>query len=179
MNGSITVIAVIVIALLVLKFAKQIFSKIIGVLVIGGLILGYMYKNSMGPFKQNVADISTLQEKYCGPDGDQDICDCILAPAKKDIENRFTVAERDSLEVQKIKAAYVLQKSLSATKESAIGCLALKGATDKYKVFLQDFVPIENKYLDMLGDKARDLGDKLKEEVTTFKNNKEDIDSKY
>lgn len=179
MNGSVTVIAVVIIALLVLKFAKQIFSKVIGVLVIGGLIVGYMYKNSMGPFKQNVADMSTLQAKYCGPDGDQDICDCILTPVKNDIESRFSPVERDSLEVQKIKAAYVLQKSLRATKEKAIGCLALKGATDKYKVFLQYFVPIENKYLDMVGDKARDLGDKLKEEVTNFKENKDNIDSKY
>lgn len=179
MNGSIAVVAVVVIALLVLKFAKQIFSKIIGVLVIGGLILGYMYKNSIGPFKENVADIQTLQDKYCGPNGDRDICDCILTPAKKDIEARFSAAERDSLEVQKIKAAYVLQKSLRATKEKAIGCLALKGETEKYKVFLQDFVPTENKYLDMVGDKARDLGDKLKAEVTSFKDNKENIDSKY
>ncbi len=179
MSGSITVAAVVIIALLVLKFAKQIIAKLFGVLVIGGLILGYMYKNSLGPFKENVADLNTLQSKYCGPDGDQDICDCILVPVKNDIESRFTSEERDSLEVQKIKAAYVLQKSLRATKESALACLALKDATDKYKVFLKDFVPKENKYLDMVGDKARDLGDKLKQEVTNFKDNKDAIDSKY
>jgi hypothetical protein len=179
MDMSITLIAVIVVAIVLLKFAKQIASKLLGVVLIAGVILGYMYKNSVGPFKTNVADMNTLSEKYCGPDGDQDICDCILVPVKNDIESRFNKSERDSLEVQKIKAAYVLQKSLRATKESALACLAIKGKTEKYKVFLQDFVPIENKYLDMVGEKARDLGDKLKEEVSTFKDNKENIDSKY
>ena len=179
MDMSITVIAVIVVAIVILKFAKQIASKLLGVLLIGGVILGYMYKNSVGPFKKNVADMSTLQEKYCGPDGDQDICDCILTPANNDIVSRFSPAERDSLKVKKIKAAYVLQKSLRATKENALSCLAIKGETGKYKEFLQDFVPIENKYLNMVGDKARDIGGKLKDEVRNFKSNKEDIDSKY
>jgi len=179
MNGTVTLIVVVIVALFILKFSKQIFSKIFGVLVIGGLILGYLYKNSIGPFKKNVADVATLEEKYCGPDGDVDICECILEPAKNDINSRFTAAERDSLQVKKIKAAYVLQKSLRATKEQALVCLAAKGATNKYKVFIQDFVPIENKYLDMVGEKARDLGGKLKDEVTNFKKNKENIDSKY
>ena len=38
---------------------------------------------------------------------------------------------------------------------------------------------IRSKCLDVVGDKARDLGDKLKEEVSNFKNNKDDIDDKY
>ena len=179
MNGTLTIVVVAIGALLILKFAKKIFSKIVGVLVIGGAILFFMYKYSMGPFQNNLADMSALQEKYCGPEGDQDICECILTPLKKDIEGRFSAAERDSLQQQKIKAAYVLQKSLRATKETALACLALKGMTDKYSVFIKDLVPIENKYLDVVGDKARDLGDKLKEEVSNFKNNKDDIDDKY
>jgi hypothetical protein len=176
---SITLIAIIAVALLMLKFAKRIFAKLIGVVLLSAVIVGYMYKSSIGPFKKNVADISQLEKKYCQPDGDRDICDCILKPALQDITNRFTTAEIDSLTVQKIKAAYILQKSLQATKEEALICLAEKGGTVKYKVFLQDLIPIENSYLDVIGEKARNLGDKLKEKATSFQDNKEDIDSKY
>lgn len=179
MNGTLTIILVVVAALALLKYGKQLLAKVFGVLVIGGLIIGFMYKNSYGPFKQNIADLEHLQQKYCGPDGDTDICDCILNPAIDDIANRFTKIERDSLKYQKIKAAYVLQKSLRVTKEASLICLASKGATEKYKVFLQDFVPIENKYLDKVGETARDIGEKLKGEVANFKSNKENIDSKY
>jgi glycerol uptake facilitator-like aquaporin len=179
MNGTLTIAVVAIGALLILKFAKKIFSKIVGVVVIGGGVLFFMYKYSMGPFKNNVADISALQEKYCSPQGDQDICECIITPLRNDIEGRFSAGERDSLRQQKIKAAYVLQKSLRATKEAALACLALKSETDKYSVFIKDLVPVENKYLDVVGNKARDLGEKLKEEVSNFKNNKDDIDGKY
>ena len=179
MNMSITLIAIIAAALLILKFAKRILTKLIGVVLISAVIVGYMYTSSIGPFEKNVADISQLEKKYCQSDGDEDICDCILKPALQDMTNRFTTAEIDSLAVQKIKAAYILQKSLQATKEGALLCLAAKGTTEKYKVFLQDLIPIENNYLDSLGKKARDLGDKIKAEVNLFQDNKEDIDSKY
>jgi hypothetical protein len=176
---SITLIAIIAASLLILKFAKRIFFKLIAVILIGVVILGYMYNSSIGPFKKNVADISQLEEKYCQSDGDEDICNCILKPALQDMTNRFTPTEIDSLKVQKIKAAYILQKSLRATKEQALICLAAKGVTVKYKAFLQDLIPIENSYLDVIGEKAREIGDKLKEKATSFQDNKEDIDSKY
>lgn len=179
MNMTLTTVVVIAAAFFVLKFAQKIMSKLIGVIVLGAVVLGYMYKQSIGPFKENVASLAYLQEKYCGADGDKEICDCILSPALADMQSRFSDAEMDSLKVQKIKAAYVLQKSLSATKEKALMCLSTKGSTEKYKVFLQDFVPIENKYLDELGEKAREVTGKLKDELTGFQESKETIDSKY
>ncbi|MDA8886411.1 hypothetical protein N9I68_02420 [Bacteroidia bacterium] len=142
-----------------------------------------MYYKGLGPFTENVADIQHLEDKYCGDNGDSDICDCILKPAQADMKNRFSKSEIAELGDQKIRAAYVLKKSLGASKESAITCLTSKlgveGAQNRYKVFLQDFVPIENKYLDFAGEKARELGDKLKNEVKTFKENKKGIDDKY
>lgn len=179
MDMSITLIVVVVVAFFLLKFAKQIVSKLLGVVLIVGLVLGYMYKNSLGPFQENVADVEVLMEKYCGEDGDEDICDCILKPAEADLNSRFTAAERDTLKSQKIKAAYVLQKSLKATKEQSLVCLASKGATEKYKVFIQDFIPIENKYLNLAEEKVKDLGEKLKNEVESFKDDKKGIDDKY
>lgn len=179
MEPSFTLIIVAVVAFVILRFAKKLFSKVIGVLLIGGMIVGFMYYKGIGPFQQNVADMNHLMQKYCGENGDKDICDCILKPAQADIESRFTVSELDSLAEQKIKGAYILQKSLKATKEKAIVCLASRDATEKYKVFLQDFVPIENKYLDLIGEKARDLSDKVKDEISSLQEDKKDIDDKY
>ena len=179
MEFSLTVILIIIAAILLLKVVKNIFSKLFGVLLIVGVVLGFMYYKGYGPFNHNVTDLSFLENKYCENDGDPDICECILKPARQDMANRFSKNELDSLAVQKIRAAYVLQKSLSATKEEALVCLASKGATDKYKVFLQDLVPIDNKYLDMIGDKARSLTDQLKGELNQLKEDKEGIDDKY
>ncbi|MGB1037788.1 MAG: hypothetical protein ACPGYY_04010 [Bacteroidia bacterium] len=179
MEPSLTLVLVAIVALVILRFAKKLFLKVLGVLLLGGLILGFLYYKGIGPFEQNVADMNHLMQKYCGDDGDEDICECILKPAQEDINSRFTRSELDSLTNQKIKGAYVLQKSLKATKEKALVCLASKDATSKYKVFLQDFVPIENKYLDLIGDKARDLSDKVKEEISSLKEDKKDIDDKY
>ena len=179
MELSLTVIAVVIGSFILLKIAKKITSKVLGVVVVAGLALGFMYHKGLGPFKQNLADMNRLQEKYCGPEGDQDICDCILKPAQDDISTRFSASEQDSLAIQKIRAAYVLQKSLKATKESAIVCLASRGATAKYKTFLQDFVPIENKYLDIIGEKAKDLKGALQNEVNSLQEEKKDIDEKY
>ena len=179
MEFSLTVILIIIAVILLLKVVKNIFSKLFGVLLIVGVVLGFMYYKGYGPFNNNVTDLSFLENKYCENDGDPDICECILKPARQDMANRFSKNELDSLAVQKIRAAYVLQKSLSATKEEALVCLASKGATDKYKVFLQDFVPIDNKYLDKIGDKARSLTDQLKGELNQLKEDKEGIDDKY
>ena len=55
----------------------------------------------------------------------------------------------------------------------------LKGATDKYAVFLKDFVPIENQYIDIATDKIKVLSGKLRSEVETFRENKDEIDGRY
>lgn len=179
MEFPLTIVVVIIMAIVLLKVAKSIASKLFGIVIIAGLILGFMYYKGIGPFKKSLVSIDELSAKYCDSSGDKDICDCILKPAREDIYDRFSKSERDSLAVQKVRAAYVLQKSLNATKEEALVCLAARNQTDKYKVFLQDFVPIDNKYLDLIGEKARSLSRQLKDEFNELKENKEDIDSKY
>ncbi|MBT8326931.1 MAG: hypothetical protein KJP21_04360 [Bacteroidia bacterium] len=179
MELTLTLVVVIVVAIIALKIASKLVSKFFAILVIAAIALGYMYYKSIGPFKQNVTDISNLKEKYCESNRDEDICDCIIEKAEKDMRKRFNSAEIDSLANQPIRGAYVLKKSLAETKEEALACLAAKGETDKYKVFIQDFIPIENEYLNIVGDKAKQLSQKLKEEYQSFKETKKDIDNKY
>lgn len=142
-------------------------------------VLAFLYYNDLGPFKENVADINTLNEKYCGTNGDEDICNCILKYAVEDMHSRFTTQELDSLKTQKIRAAYVLQKSLFATKEQSILCLESRDAKGKYREFLNDFVPIDNAYLEKIGETAKNLGEKIWDEVESLQENKKDIDGKY
>lgn len=177
MQMSLTVIVAIVVVLILLRYARKFASKIFTFIIVAALVLGVMYYKSWGPFETNVADIATLEDKYCNKD--PDICDCIVQPAKADMAIRFSEAELDSLGEMRIKSAYILKKSLASTKEQAIICLGLKGATDKYAVFLKDFVPIENQYIDMATDKIKVLSGKLKSEVETFRENKDKIDSRY
>ncbi len=179
MELTLTTVGVIVIAIIVLKFATKLASKFFAILLIAGLALGFMYYKSIGPFKQNVADMSNLHEKYCETEVDEDICSCIIEKAEADMRNRFSKAELDSIATQRVRGAYILKKSLAATKEEAMICLAENGATEKYKTFIQDFIPIENEYLNVVGDKAKELSDKLKDEFQSFKETKKDIDNKY
>jgi hypothetical protein len=179
MNFSITALIAVAVIALLFKFATRIAAKILGFFVVIALVFGFMYYESIGPFKENMADIAHLKGKYCEEERDASICDCIIGNAEKDMRNRFTKDELDSLAVQRIKAAYVLNKSLNATKEEALLCLAAKGEEEKYKVFLQDFVPIENEYLDLIGEKAKQASEKIRDEYQSFKDNKGTIDSKY
>lgn len=179
MELTLTMVAVVVIAIIALKFASKLASKFFAIVVIAGLVLGFMYYKSIGPFKQNVADMSNLREKYCESEPDEDICSCIIEKAEEDMRKRFSKAELESITTQRVRGAYILKKSLAATKEEAMICLAEKGETEKYKTFIQDFIPIENEYLNVVGDKAKELSEKLKEEYQSFRESKKDIDNKY
>ncbi len=177
MQMSLTVIVAIVVVLILLKYARKFATKILISLIVAALVVGVMYYKSWGPFETNMADIATLEYKYCNDD--PDICDCIVQPAKEDMAKRFSAIELDSLGEMRVKSAYILKRSLSATKEQATICLGLKGATDKYALFLKDFVPVENQYIDMATDKIKVLSGKLKSEVENFRNNKDEIDGRY
>jgi hypothetical protein len=179
MELSLSVIIAIAVILIVLKFAKQIASKLLGLMLVTAVVIGIMYHKSWGPFKENVADIAYLTTQYCVDSKDPDICDCIVKTAQRDLEKRFTSEELDSLSEQRVKAAYVLKKSLAATKDQAMLCLGTKGVPEKYGTFLKDFVPIENKYLDMAEGKVDDVKGRLKDEFNAFKENKKSIDDKY
>ena len=179
MNFSLTALVTIAVVALLIKFATRMAIKILGFAAIIAAVLGYLYYNSIGPFKQNIADISLLKTKYCEEEKDEAICDCIIGIAKKDMNKRFSKQELDSLKVQRIKAVYILKKSLNATKEDALLCLASRGEEYKYKTFLQDFVPIENEYLDFIEEKAKAASQSLKDEYSSFKENKKTIDTKY
>lgn len=177
MKFGLTIIILVAIAWLIFKIVKTIASRIFGVVLVLGLLLAVTYHYSIGPFEQNMGDIEELKEKY--NTSDQDIYECIVLLAENDMKSRFTASEMDSLSQQKIKAVYVLGKSLQATRVEALACLAAKDAEHKYKVFIQDFVPIENEYLDQFESKAKEITEKLKGEYDSFNDDKQGIDEKY
>jgi len=179
MNFSLSVLGAIMLAFFVLRFAKKIVVKLIGFLLISAAVIGLMYYNSWGPFEHNIAELSHLQDKYCINNADEDICDCIVQPIERDMIQRFTPDELKILSAQRIKVAYVLKKSMNKTKEQALSCLEKRNATEKYKQFIHDFIPIENKYLIFAEDKVDELTGAVKDEVTSFQESKKSIDDKY
>jgi hypothetical protein len=179
MNFSLSVFGAIILVFFVLRFAKKIVVKLIGFLLISATVVGLMYYKSWGPFEHNIAELSHLQDKYCISNADEDICECIVQPIESDMNQRFTTDELQLLTTQRIKAAYVLKKSMNHTKEQALLCLEKRNAIEKYKQFIHDFIPIENKYLSMAEDKVDELTGAVKDEVTTFNEGKTSIDDKY
>jgi hypothetical protein len=179
MNFSLSVFGAIMLAFFVLRFAKKMVVKLFGFLLISATVIGWMYYSSWGPFEHNIAELAHLQDKYCESAGDKDICECIVQPIESDMRQRFTPDELQLLSTDRIKAAYVLKKSMDKTKEKALSCLETRNAPQKYKQFMHDFVPVENKYLIFAEDKVDELTGAVKDEVTSFQESKKSIDDKY
>ena len=164
---------------LLIKFATKLIAKVVGVMVLVAVVVGFLYTKGIGPFQDKSLDIASLTEKYCENPEEEAICDCILRKAEADMRNRFNAEEIDALTDERIRAAYVLKMSLDATKPAAMQCLQKRGMEQKYKQFTNDFIPIENEYLEVVGDKAKQWSEKLKQEAQDFLLNKNDIDSRY
>ena len=74
MNLSIGGMLILVVGLLLLWAASKILLKLLGFLLLVGAVLALMYYYSIGPFQSVPLDLDRLDQAYCGPDGDQDIC---------------------------------------------------------------------------------------------------------
>jgi hypothetical protein len=179
MNSSLIIVLGVVILGLLIKFATKIIAKILGLVALVIVVVGFMYSKGIGPFKETSADLKALTAKYCSDPEEAAICDCIIKNAEVDMRKRFTEAEMDTMSRERIRAAYVLKRSLDATKAEAMECLTKRGMENKYKQFTNDFIPIENEYLEAIGNKTKEWGEKLKQEAESFLLNKNDIDSRY
>ncbi len=179
MNITLGSILILVIVFLILKFATKFIIKLVAVIVLIVLAVGIMYYKSWGPFEKDLISLAELKNKYCGEDGDEDICGCIVKPLEADIDMRFDDKEREALEADKLKSIYAMQKSLSNNKTESLECLAAKGAEEKYEEFLKDFIPIENDKIDVILEQFKKAGEKVEGAFDSLKNGKDWIDEKY
>jgi hypothetical protein len=98
------------------------------VLILAGIYALYYFK--IWPFKENVAGIEYLTEKYCGKkDAPREtaICDCIVRSAEMDIKNRFSEKEYAEIQENRARSAYALHKSLNAIRPDMERCLREQG----------------------------------------------------
>ena len=179
MNVTIGSILILIVVFLVLKFATKFIVKLVAVLCLLVLAIAAMYYYSWGPFEKESLSLDELKQNYCGEGGDEDICQCIVKLLEADLDMRVDEEERSSLESDKLKSLYAMQKSLSTTKPEAMECLAAKGEEDKYEEFLKDFIPIENNKLDLIIDQFKKAGEKVEGAIDSLKNGKDWIDEKY
>lgn len=179
MNSTLTIFLGVIILGMLIKFTTKLILKVLGFVVLVAVVIGAMYAKGIGPFKDTQVGLDALTEKYCGNPEEEAICECILQKAERDMRNRFTEDELDSLQADRIRAAYVLKRSLDATKNPAMQCLETKGMEHKYQQFINDFIPIENEHLNVVGDKAKEWSEKLKQEAQDLLLNKDNIDSRY
>lgn len=144
-------------------------------------LIGTLYYFHIWPFRQNVASVEFQENKYCEQEDPEKtaICNCIVQPLRADIDRRFNKAEQDSMLTDRLKGAYVLEKSLQVIKPSAQACLKEKGFPEGWAHFTDNLASLDNKYLKMAAEKLRSGADYLKEQWKSRTGEKKEIDEKY
>lgn len=153
------------------------------ILLVVALIFALYYFN-IWPFNKNVADLDFLEEKYCSPSAASDpenaaICDCIVKKAAADIKKRFSASEIEEIRKDKLKMAYVLQKSMEKLKPRSEICLEDKKQPGAMKKFTTDLASLDNELLGKAGSLISSGVDLLKEKWKNRESEKEAIDQKY
>lgn len=143
-----------------------------------------MYYFNIGPFKKNVTDLEFLKEKYCSAAAQSApqnvaICECIVKKAEKDMKSRFSSEELESMKTDKLKSAYVLQKSLEKMKTRSEICLEDQNQKDAMKKFTTDLASLDNEWLGKVAGWVNHGVDALKEKWNERKAEKTAIDDKY
>ena len=172
-------IVVAVLALAILKFAAKLIAKIFGFILLVVAVILFLYHQGLGPFKQNHISIQDLEFKYCEVEQDIDKCDCIIKPIKTDIQSRFSKSEIEELERNRLKGAYILNKSLQAQKEEIAICLRKRDALDALEEFQQDLIPIDNEIIRKITGVFNTLQQKAQENWDNLKEDKDQIAKRY
>jgi alpha-N-acetylglucosamine transferase len=179
MNITITSIVISVIAILILRFATSILLKILGFLAIAGLVIFLMFHFGVGPFKQNPISIQTMEEKYCGQALQKNKCDCIVQNIVDDLHERWSNEELAESENNRTRMAYMVKKSFEAKKQDIVSCLAKRGAEAELKEFTKDLFPIQNDFLNKIGDIKDNVTEKTKGLLDSLTKKKDSIDERY
>lgn len=153
------------------------------ILLVVAIIFGLYYFN-IWPFNKNVADLDYLKEKYCSEQARKDpesaaICDCIVKKAEADIKKRFTADEMEAAKNDKLKMAYILQKSIEKQKERSKICLEDANQPQAMRKFTTDLASLDNEVLGKIGSLINSGVDVLKEKWKNREGEKNDIDAKY
>lgn len=178
MNMEILIAVVIGVALL--KFAVGFIFKVLGFFALMVAAFLILYQMEIWPFEKNLATIKILELRYCKGEGNDKIkCNCIVKTLKKDINERFSREEIEELSKNRIKAAYILKKSLDAKEIEIISCLASKKSESLLPEFKRELIAQESDILNKFGDWLEKGKERFSESFNNLNDKKKDIDNKY
>jgi hypothetical protein len=150
------------------------------VLIAAGIFALYYFK--IWPFKQNVAGIEYLTDKYCGKkDAPREtaICDCIVRSAEMDMKTRFNEKEYAEIQEDRARSAYALQKSIHAIRKDIDRCLHEQGQEAAWDQFVNDLSILDEPLLKKAKIALDSGAVKLKEMWKDHAAEKAKIDEKY
>jgi uncharacterized membrane protein (Fun14 family) len=163
---------------LIYKFAKQVFFKIVLVALIIGAGIFALYYYQIGPFKQNIAHIEVIKNKYCNGETPE-ICDCIVSKLESDINSRFNPDEVILMKEDRIQSAYVFQKSMSKISDETKRCLKQKDKEELWGFFIKETLQINNKVTNKIEDLFSEGKTAVDDKINETKGKKEEIDQRY
>lgn len=178
MNQTIVFAALAIIAFLLIRSGAKFVAKAIGVLVLIAAGAYFLYFGKSSLIKDNVATIDYLKEKYC-EDPSSTKCACIVMKLESDIKNRFNEEEIASMKEDRFYSALVLKKTIKAQSNNIQSCVDDKGEPKAFQDFKNDFIPIQNKYLEEAGEMGRNAKEKVKGKIQDFIQKNKDVDSRY
>jgi hypothetical protein len=141
-----------------------------------------LYYFKVWPFKQNVAGIEYLTDKYCGKkDAPREtaICDCIVRSAEMDMKTRFNEKEYAEIQKDRARSAYALQKSIHAIRPDIDRCLHEQGQEAAWDQFVNDLSTLDEPLLKKAKIALDSGAVKLKEMWKDHASEKAKIDEKY
>ena len=141
-----------------------------------------LYYFKVWPFKQNVAGIEYLTDKYCGKkDAPREtaICDCIVRGAEMDMKTRFNEKEYAEIQKDRARSAYALQKSIHAIRPDIDRCLHEQGQEAAWDQFVNDLSTLDEPLLKKAKIALDSGAVKLKEMWKDHAAEKAKIDEKY
>lgn len=164
---------------ILLRFAVKVATKVLGILLLVLGVVVFTYYKGIGPFKKNYLSIEELDMKYCGPDGDQITCSCIIEPLKEDMRSRFSDTEQTELQANRLKGAYVLGKSLNAQDEQIRKCLQQRSAENKLREFKLHLYTFDNPAAEVVGRLFNAIMKSADTAWDEMKGDKEAVDTRY
>lgn len=178
MEGLIYIAGSGIILFLLFKFAKRIFFKLLVILLLLAAAIFGLYYFKIGPFKKNLAHIEVIKSKYCSGDSPE-ICDCIVQKLETDIRGRFSEEEIIEMREDRIKCAYVFQKSLSEISDEAKSCLKKTDNEKLWGIFIKETLQVNNAVTDKIENLLKEGKTVLDEKVDDVKGKKEELDGRY
>lgn len=162
-----------------IRFATRLIIRLIGLAVLVLSVVFLLFYFEIGPFEQNPISIDSLKSTYCVDEVNPAKCECIVRPIEVDMANRWTPTELDYLKQHGTQMAYAVTRSFEAVRDQIEGCLKDRGEEEALDEVLQELIPVNQKWLNKLGEWKDDLAQKADSALDSAQSKKDWVDEHY